>query len=102
MTTLPPSLERTIHKLITPGRPGVMAATGAGNRTRTGDPDLGKVVLYQLSYSRLGATRGSLVEREFLTPQRPVSSCGVSAQLGPGRFHVRNHRPERQRGGDDK
>ena len=24
----------------------------AGNRTRTGDPHLGKVVLYQLSYSR--------------------------------------------------
>ena len=26
----------------------------AGNRTRTGDPNLGKVVLYQLSYSRKG------------------------------------------------
>ncbi len=25
----------------------------AGNRTRTGDPNLGKVVLYQLSYSRV-------------------------------------------------
>ncbi len=25
---------------------------GAGNRIRTGDPNLGKVVLYQLSYSR--------------------------------------------------
>ncbi len=25
----------------------------AGNRTRTGDPHLGKVVLYQLSYSRM-------------------------------------------------
>jgi hypothetical protein len=28
---------------------------GAGNETRTRDPDLGKVVLYQLSYSRLTA-----------------------------------------------
>ena len=27
--------------------------SGAGNETRTRDPDLGKVVLYQLSYSRL-------------------------------------------------
>ena len=27
---------------------------GAGNEARTRDPDLGKVVLYQLSYSRLG------------------------------------------------
>ncbi len=26
---------------------------GAGDRTRTGDLDLGKVALYQLSYSRL-------------------------------------------------
>ena len=25
---------------------------GAGNRTRTGDPQLGKLMLYQLSYSR--------------------------------------------------
>jgi hypothetical protein len=27
---------------------------GAGNRTRTGDIHLGKVALYQLSYSRPG------------------------------------------------
>ena len=26
---------------------------GAGNETRTRDPDLGKVVLYQLSYFRI-------------------------------------------------
>ncbi|CDH27328.1 hypothetical protein XBJ2_130002 [Xenorhabdus bovienii str. Jollieti] len=26
---------------------------GAGNETRTRDPNLGKVVLYQLSYSRI-------------------------------------------------
>ena len=29
------------------------AEFGAGNETRTRDPDLGKVVLYQLSYSRV-------------------------------------------------
>ena len=28
--------------------------TRAGNGTRTRDPNLGKVVLYQLSYSRIG------------------------------------------------
>ena len=28
------------------------AVSGAGNETRTRDPNLGKVVLYQLSYSR--------------------------------------------------
>ena len=32
---------------------GVFVKYGAGNETRTRDPDLGKVVLYQLSYSRL-------------------------------------------------
>ena len=30
-----------------------MTEIGAGNETRTRDPDLGKVVLYQLSYSRI-------------------------------------------------
>ena len=30
---------------------------GAGNETRTRDPDLGKVVLYQLSYSRLAVIK---------------------------------------------
>ncbi len=30
------------------------ARDGAGNRTRTGDIHLGKVALYQLSYSRPG------------------------------------------------
>ncbi len=30
----------------------VFGEIGAGNETRTRDPDLGKVVLYQLSYSR--------------------------------------------------
>src|SRR5690606_33525521 len=35
---------------LPPGR--WSAESGAGNETRTRDPDLGKVVLYQLSYSR--------------------------------------------------
>ena len=32
--------------------PGFRCESGAGNETRTRDPNLGKVVLYQLSYSR--------------------------------------------------
>ena len=32
---------------------GFFFVFGAGNETRTRDPDLGKVVLYQLSYSRV-------------------------------------------------
>jgi hypothetical protein len=31
--------------------------SGAGNGIRTRDPNLGKVVLYQLSYSRIGGAR---------------------------------------------
>ena len=51
MTILPPSLTGT-------GRSGALRApgslhkTGAGKETRTPDPHLGKVMLYQLSYSR--------------------------------------------------
>ncbi len=37
---------------------------GAGNETRTRDPDLGKVVLYQLSYSRIGISSANFLERE--------------------------------------
>ena len=32
---------------------GFSKESGAGNETRTRDPNLGKVVLYQLSYSRV-------------------------------------------------
>ena len=35
--------------------------SGAGNETRTRDPDLGNVVLYQLSYSRILATASNLL-----------------------------------------
>src|SRR5690606_27107756 len=35
------------------------ALRGAGNGTRTRDPQLGKLMLYQLSYSRTGSSRSS-------------------------------------------
>jgi hypothetical protein len=45
-------------------RAGFCLKIGAGNETRTRDPDLGKVVLYQLSYSRkrprILRTRGAM------------------------------------------
>ena len=52
----------------------------AGNGTRTRDPNLGKVVLYQLSYSREeagGGRRGP--------PRRPDP---LNTQRGPRRFAV--------------
>jgi hypothetical protein len=38
---------------------GFVLKPGAGNETRTRDPDLGKVVLYQLSYSRIAAAHSN-------------------------------------------
>ena len=43
---------------------------GAGNETRTRDPDLGKVVLYQLSYSRLGGSDAVCILRYFQILER--------------------------------
>src|SRR5687768_17577419 len=40
---------------LTPHSPFLVALRKAGNGTRTRDPNLGKVVLYQLSYSRNAA-----------------------------------------------
>ena|SRR5579859_362322 len=39
----------------------LVAGNGAGDRIRTGDIDLGKVALYQLSYSRFGGVTGPIV-----------------------------------------
>src|SRR6185437_6943450 len=49
----PPSNRTALRgpETTDPGVPG-SRKPGAGNETRTRDPDLGKVVLYQLSYSR--------------------------------------------------
>src|SRR5690349_23977327 len=63
MTTLPPGHRaRNAHrgplKKQNPGGPR-FRETGAGNETRTRDPDLGKVVLYQLSYSRVRVGKDS-------------------------------------------
>ena len=41
--------------------------SGAGNEIRTRDPNLGKVVLYQLSYSRL-SVRGVALQRLRILP----------------------------------
>src|ERR1043166_7353520 len=44
---LPAIISPALHRT-----PAISSQTRAGNGTRTRDPDLGKVVLYQLSYSR--------------------------------------------------
>ena len=49
---------------------------GAGNEIRTRDPDLGKVVLYQLSYSRLTCC-------QLITSELVASPRGVEPLLPP-------------------
>ena len=45
------------------GRPGVLTKSGAGNEARTRDLNLGKVALYQLSYSRRPFESGAILDR---------------------------------------
>jgi hypothetical protein len=68
MTTLPPSQNHSFDLRVRVGQPapkdvgpssggrqaGSQENIGAGNEARTRDLNLGKVALYQLSYSRAG------------------------------------------------
>ncbi len=47
-----PGFEPGVRVLQTLALPLGYVASGAGNGTRTRDPQLGKLMLYQLSYSR--------------------------------------------------
>ena len=58
-----------------------MDDSGAGNEIRTRDPNLGKVVLYQLSYSRCEEARILAVTAVLSSFQRH-SPEGVPASLG--------------------
>ena len=53
-------------------------ARRAGNGTRTRDPNLGKVVLYQLSYSRADPASAAAC-----APRRPPVTCGGASQVLP-------------------
>ena len=46
---------------------------GAGNRVRTGDLNLGKVALYQLSYSRTSLRVSTAVVAGTVEAARPAS-----------------------------
>ncbi|CEG51869.1 hypothetical protein PXNS11_210033 [Stutzerimonas xanthomarina] len=66
ITTLPTGLKtKAPHDYC-----GAILQTGAGNETRTRDPDLGKVVLYQLSYSRVVLVTGAILYDRML-PSTP-------------------------------
>jgi hypothetical protein len=52
-------------------------AIGAGNGTRTRDPELGRLALYQLSYSRM------MVERAGFEPTKPYGGRFTVCSLWP-------------------
>jgi hypothetical protein len=66
-----PAGERSLSapKTTDPSLPFGRSGQGAGNGTRTRDPNLGKVVLYQLSYSRVA---GIYAEPIYLTTSNPL------------------------------
>ena len=78
MTTLPLSLcdGRAQKRRAPPGGRGA-ELFGAGNETRTRDPNLGKVVLYQLSYSRRTEAR-ILVSAFRVSSEAPVSAMPLA------------------------
>jgi hypothetical protein len=89
MTTLPPGHclkdrdphDRRFSIKQNPGGPRLCTNSGAGNETRTRDPDLGKVVLYQLSYSRIGAANGSRSDPGMNSLIRPGIAISTAANV---------------------
>ncbi len=65
---------------------------GAGNETRTRDPDLGKVVLYQLSYSR---ARPAIIRIAQILSTYSVSSA-IGTHGGPRRTQILEAGPNRE------
>src|SRR3954469_21650936 len=75
----------TVRADTKPNRGRVLAPRRAGNGTRTRDPNLGKVVLYQLSYSR--RTQGTGRMRAMKGRQRPPAQVDEASYCrGFGKF----------------
>ena len=77
--------EGTFESKVAGQRPGVecrWAEDGAGNEVRTRDLNLGKVALYQLSYSRIGS---------LILAKRLSASTTLFTQNAPKRFEVNDH-----------
>ena len=93
-------LENDDQKLVAKKSPDRIEAlkTGAGNEIRTRDPNLGKVVLYQLSYSR---KRAAILSIRPDLSSRPVNEITQLFRVNyrPGRAQVNNHRYNGQNSG---
>ena len=60
-------------------------STKAGDRIRTGDPNLGKVVLYQLSYTRAASSKASdyIADSFFMSKPKSRLKCHHSRDSVP-------------------
>ena len=87
-------LERETAGVATdfgPARRFELKKIGAGNRVRTGDLNLGKVALYQLSYSRITmrvstavvAGTGETGRPRLGVPPQPWQGCALPTELFP-------------------
>ncbi len=70
--------------------------SGAGKEARTPDLNLGKVALYQLSYSRV---RRRHFKPRLKTVKPTLSAPPDPCQAWPGGAQVDHHRPQRESGG---
>ena len=68
--------------------------SGAGDESRTRDLNLGKVALYQLSYSRGQPENIAIRSKRVKQRARPASL--LAAQIRPGAPQVVHHRPYRE------
>ena len=78
------------HFAISPNKLPGSVQTGAGNESRTRDLNLGKVALYQLSYSRIAkcAERWSGKRVSNSRPQ-PWQGCALPTELFPHGTHLK-------------
>src|SRR5437016_6793912 len=84
----PASYQTAPPRVVVPSRhgPDRTGRERAGNGTRTRDPNLGKVVLYQLSYSRVPPKSNRLVGLFLPTgcpPDRPPAPSGGEGDRTP-------------------
>ncbi len=78
--------------------------SGATERVRTVDLYLGKVPLYQLSYSRIpySAPSRAAYFTARLQARAIASRSSLFAHDGPGSPQIIEHRPQRQHDGDQQ
>ncbi len=74
----PASYQTAPPRVVFLDEPHLASSARAGNGTRTRDPNLGKVVLYQLSYSR--STRSLVGRLEACNGPHPLSRFAMEAR----------------------